>query len=80
MNTEIDSRIETLERRQTMIPHEIVSQKESLVARKELLTKEKELTKLRDQLNEERRGIIGGEEKSEITVCRTDATGRRREK
>ena len=24
--------------------------------------------------------IIGGEEKSEITVCRTDAAGRRREK
>ena len=40
-----------------MTPHEIVSQKEWLVARKELLTKEKELTKLRDQLNAERRAL-----------------------
>jgi predicted dithiol-disulfide oxidoreductase (DUF899 family) len=57
MNPKVDSRIEALERRQTMTPHEIVSQKEWLVVRKKLLTKEKELTKPRDQLSEERRAL-----------------------
>ena len=57
MNTELDSRIEALEGRQTTTPHEIVSQKEWLLVRKELLTKEKELTKLRDQLSAERRAL-----------------------
>ena len=55
MNTEIESRIEALEKRQTMTPHEIVSEKEWLAARKDLLTKEKELTKLRHQLNAQQR-------------------------
>jgi hypothetical protein len=44
MDTEVESRMEEHEERQTMTPHEIVSQREWLVARKE----EKE--KLRHQL------------------------------
>jgi predicted dithiol-disulfide oxidoreductase (DUF899 family) len=57
MDTEVESRMEEHEERQTMTPHETVSQREWLVARKELLKKEKELTKLRDQLSAQQRAL-----------------------
>ena len=40
-----------------MQDHKIVSQDEWISARKELLAKEKEFTRLRDQLNEQRRDL-----------------------
>jgi len=53
----MDTTITTLEKRDQILEHSIVSREKWLPLRKELLRKEKELTRLRDELNAERREL-----------------------
>src|ERR1700745_1653216 len=53
----MDTTTATFEKRNRISEHSIVSREKWLPLRKELLRKEKELTRLRDQLNAERREL-----------------------
>jgi len=53
----MDTTTATFEKRNRILEHSIVSREKWFPLRKELLRKEKELTRLRDQLNAERREL-----------------------
>jgi Bacterial protein of unknown function (DUF899) len=71
----MDTKTPISEKRKPISEHPILSREEWLALRKDLLSKEKELTRLRDQLNEERRELPWVRVEKKIRLRRSRGKG-----